>query len=61
MRRILIALTMCFGLLVAGAPHASAPPSEPDLCPTDRPTLYDLTMTVKNVWALDDYTQHVQV
>ncbi|MEU4451587.1 hypothetical protein AB0F44_09650 [Nocardioides sp. NPDC023903] len=70
MRRILIALIMCFGLLVSGAPYASASPPEQDRCPTDRPTLYDVTIGNTNVadfgsdghvWALDDYLQHVQV
>ena len=41
-----------------------------DSCPTARPTLYDVTIGNTNVadvasdghvWALDDYTQHVQV
>jgi hypothetical protein len=57
-------------VLATGVPHASAIPAEPDLCPTDQPTLYDVTLTVKNVadlgsdghvWALDAYTQHIQV
>ena len=70
MRRILMALTLCVGLLATGAPHASAIPPDPDSCPTDRPTLYDITLSVKNaadfasdghVWALDAYTQRVQV
>ena len=71
MRRILIAFALCVGLLATGAPVASAvPPAEPDRCPTDRPTLYDVTMSVKDaadfasdghVWALDTYLQHVQV
>lgn len=71
MRRILIAVTLCVGLLVTGAPQAPAiPPSEPGLCPTDSPTLYDVTIGNSNVadeasdghvWALLDYLQHVQV
>jgi hypothetical protein len=70
MRRILTALTLCVGLLAAGAPHASAVPTDLDSCPTDRPTLYDVTIGNTNVadiasdghvWALDSYLQHVQV
>ena len=70
MRRVLMALTLCVGLLAAGAPHASAIPTDLDSCPTDRPTLYDVTIGNRNVadfasdghvWALDDYLQHVQV
>ncbi|MBG6095611.1 hypothetical protein ACWZJV_04695 [Nocardioides sp. WG-D5] len=70
MRRILLALTLCVGLLIAGSPHASAVPTDLDSCPTDRPTLYDVTIGNTNVadfasdghvWALDSYLQHVQV
>ncbi len=70
MRRILMALTLCVGLLAAGAPHASATPTDLDSCPTDSPTLYDVTIgntnvadfgSNGNVWALDSYLQHVQV
>ena len=70
MRRIFFAFTLCVGLQATGAPHASAIPTDLDSCPTDRPTLYDVTIGNTNVadiasdghvWALDDYTQHVQV
>lgn len=62
--------SLCLGLLATGASHASAIPPEPNVCPTDRPTLYDVTMSVRNaadvasdghVSALDASTQHVQV
>ena len=61
MRRILMALTLCVGLLAAGTP-TSATPTDLDSCPTDRPTLYDVTIgnrnvadfgSYGNVWALD--------
>jgi hypothetical protein len=70
MRRILMALTLCVGLMAAGIPYASAVPTDLDSCPTDRPMLYDVTIGNTNVadiasdghvWALDDYLQHVQV
>ena len=70
MRRILVALTLCVGLLAAGIPPAFATPTNLDSCPTGTPTLYDVTIGNRNVadfasdghvWALDDYTQHVQV
>lgn len=69
-RRSLMGLTLCAGLLAASAPHASAIPTNLDSCPTDRPTLYDVTIgntnvadfgSSGNVWALDSYLQHVQV
>ncbi len=70
MPRMLIALTLSVGLLAAGTLHASAIPTDLDSCPTDRPTLYDVTIGNRNVadfasdghvWALDTYLQHVQV
>ncbi len=70
MRRIILALTLCFTLLATGATSATATPTDLDSCPSDRPTLYDVTIGNTNVadyasdghvWALDSYTQHVQV
>lgn len=69
-RRKFAALTLCLGLLAIGAPPASAVPPGPNLCPTTRPTLYDVTMSVSNsvdrgtagnVWAKEQYLQHVRV
>lgn len=70
LRRILLAVALCLGLMAGGVPSASAAPTDLDSCPTDRPTLYDVTIgntnvadfgARGNVWALDSYLQHVQV
>lgn len=70
MRRLLMTVTLCVGLLATGTPQVLAVPPETNHCPTDQPTLYDVTIGNSNVadfgsdghvWALDDYTQHVQV
>lgn len=70
MRRLLMIVTLCAGLLATGTPQVLADPPESNHCPVDQPTLYDVTIGNSNVadfgsdghvWALDDYTQHVQV
>lgn len=70
MRQVLMALTLCVGLLAASTAPASAVPTNLDSCPNDSPTLYDVTIGNTNVsdiasdghvWALDSYLQHVQV
>jgi hypothetical protein len=70
MRRIILSAAFVVGLVLISMPTAPAAPLKVGSCPTDRPLVVDVTLSVKNladygtpghVWALDDFTEHVQM
>jgi hypothetical protein len=70
MRKTVSALLLVAGLQLVGTPSASPVTSRPYECPTAKPLVVDVTLTVRNladvgsdghVWALDDFTEHTQV
>jgi hypothetical protein len=69
MRRFVLLLALLLGSVVVTPSTSSAATLKPDSCRDSQPMVVDVTLTARNiadiagdenVWALDQYTEHVQ-